>query len=284
MIAAIVPAGGAGRRMGGVDKAALEVGGVTLLDRVLNAARPVCDRLVVVGPARPTAVAGVEFVTEGEPGGGPAPAVRAGLAVSAACDVVLVVAGDLPLLTEHHLRALVGALDDPDVDAAAASGPGGVPNPLLAAYRAASLRSGLAGAGFGAAASRLLPPATALVDLGPATLNVNRPEDLAAAELLLAGLAGLAPRMEPDRAEEAATGTYPERYAEALGLGLGGDEVETVLDLARVVAHGSERKSAPLSTYLAGQYVAERIRAGVPRAEALAEAVAIGRRLLGGEE
>jgi len=60
--------------------------------------------------------------------------------------------------------------------------------------------------------------------------------------------------------------------------------VETVLDLARVVAHGSERKSAPLSTYLAGQYVAERIRAGVPRAEALAEAVAIGRRLLGGEE
>lgn len=283
MIAAIVPAGGAGRRLGGVDKAALNVGGVTLLDRVLRAARPVCDRLVVVGPARPTAVAGVEFVTEGEPGGGPVPAVRAGLAVSAACDVVLVVAGDLPLLTEHHLRALIGALDDPDVDAAAASGPGGVPNPLLAAYRAASLRSGLggAGAGFGTAASRLLPPATALVDLGPATLNVNRPEDLAAAELLLAGLA---PRMEPDRAEEAATGTYPERYAEALGLGLGGDEVETVLDLARVVAHGSERKSAPLSTYLAGQHVAERIRAGVPRAEALAEAVTIGRRLLGGEE
>lgn len=286
MIAAIVPAGGAGRRMGGVDKAALNVGGVTLLDRVLRAARPVCDRLVVVGPARPTAVAGVEFVTEGEPGGGPVPAVRAGLAVSAACDVVLVVAGDLPLLTEAHLRALIGALDDPDVDAAAASSPGGVPNPLLAAYRAALLRSGLAGngAGFGSAASRLLPPATALVDLGPATLNVNRPEDLAAAELLLAGLAGLAPRMEPDRAGEAATGTYPERYAEALGLGLGGDEVETVLDLARVVAHGSERKSAPLSTYLAGQHVAERIRAGVPRAEALAEAVAIGRRLLGGEE
>ncbi|MDQ2826873.1 MAG: nucleotidyltransferase family protein, partial [Actinomycetota bacterium] len=45
--------------MGGVDKASLPVGGVPLLDRVLAAARPVCDRLVVVGPARPTTVPGV---------------------------------------------------------------------------------------------------------------------------------------------------------------------------------------------------------------------------------
>ena len=62
-VAGIILAGGAGRRMGGVDKAALVVGGVTLLDRVLTAARPVCDWLVVVGPARPTGVAGVTFVT-----------------------------------------------------------------------------------------------------------------------------------------------------------------------------------------------------------------------------
>jgi hypothetical protein len=74
---------------------------------------------------------------------------------------------------------------------------------------------------------------------------------------------------------------YPARYAEALGLGVTDDEADAVLDLARVVAHGSERKFAPLSSYLAGQFVAELVRTGVPRAEALAEAAAIAQRTLG---
>lgn len=184
MIGAIVPAGGAGRRMGGVDKAALLVAGVTLLDRVLIAARPVCDRLVVVGPARPTSVPGVEFVVEDEPGGGPVPAVLAGLAVTGECDVILVLAGDLPLLSEAHLRLLLRELDAPDVGAAAACH-GAAPNPLIAAYRATVLRSAAAGLPAATRAARLLPRSTVMVDLGPAALNVNRPEDLAAAELLL---------------------------------------------------------------------------------------------------
>ena len=73
---------------------------------------------------------------------------------------------------------------------------------------------------------------------------------------------------------------YPDRYAEALGLSLTEQEVEAVLDLARAVAHGSERKFAPLSTFLAGQFVAELVRTGVPRPEALAEAAAIAERAL----
>ena len=77
--------------------------------------------------------------------------------------------------------------------------------------------------------------------------------------------------------------TYPERYAEALGLALTAGEAGAVLDLARVVAHGSERKFAPLSSYLAGQYVAESTRAGVAPAEALAKAVAIAERVLESE-
>lgn len=74
--------------------------------------------------------------------------------------------------------------------------------------------------------------------------------------------------------------TYPARYAEALGLRLTDDETDAVLDLARAVAHGSERKYAPLSTFLAGQFVAERVRTGVPRADALHEAVALAERAL----
>ena len=50
-VAAIVLAGGAGRRLGGADKAALDVGGRTLLERALAAVSGVPT--VVVGPARP---------------------------------------------------------------------------------------------------------------------------------------------------------------------------------------------------------------------------------------
>lgn len=74
--------------------------------------------------------------------------------------------------------------------------------------------------------------------------------------------------------------TYPDRYAEAMGLELTETEVDAVLDLARVVAHGSERRFAPLSTYLAGQFVAELVRNGLSREEALAEAAAIAERTL----
>ncbi len=78
------------------------------------------------------------------------------------------------------------------------------------------------------------------------------------------------------------TANYPDQYAEALALQLTPTEVEAVLDLARAVAHGSERHFAPLSTYLAGQFVAELVRTGVPREEALAEAIAIAERALDG--
>ncbi|HEY3261982.1 MAG TPA: NTP transferase domain-containing protein, partial [Pseudonocardiaceae bacterium] len=52
--AAVVLAGGRARRLGGVDKVGLAIGGRTLLDGVLVA----CDGaepIVVVGPRRPTA-------------------------------------------------------------------------------------------------------------------------------------------------------------------------------------------------------------------------------------
>ncbi|MDX1509787.1 MAG: DUF6457 domain-containing protein [Nitriliruptorales bacterium] len=46
---------------------------------------------------------------------------------------------------------------------------------------------------------------------------------------------------------------WPQRAADALGLAaLTDDEIEVVLDLARDVAHGTERRFAPLTTFLAG--------------------------------
>ena len=90
-------------------------------------------------------------------------------------------------------------------------------------------------------------------------------------------------RVTNGRAVIGTSENYPDRFAAALALELSEAEKETVLELARIVAHGSERMYAPLSTYLAGQFVAELVRTGVPRIEALAEAVAVARRTLDAE-
>ena len=179
MRAAIVLAGGAARRLGGVDKALVDVGGTTMLDRVLAAAAPNVDELVVVGPQRPTEVPSVRFTLEDLPGGGPVPAVITGLALVPEADAVVVLAVDLPLLVPGHVATLLAGLADGDADAVAAADHRGQPNPLLAAYRVDSLRAAASELGLGEPAGRLLPEATAVVDLGEAgTLNVNQPEEL----------------------------------------------------------------------------------------------------------
>ena len=71
-----------------------------------------------------------------------------------------------------------------------------------------------------------------------------------------------------------------ERYGEALEAGL--DEAESfgldaglravILDLARDVAHGTERINAPLAAFLAGRFVEARLREGLDAASALTEA------------
>ncbi len=69
--------------------------------------------------------------------------------------------------------------------------------------------------------------------------------------------------------------SFPDRYAAALGLpALTDAEVDAVLDMARAVAHATERRYAPLSAYLAGRFVAERAAEGTPLDVAVAEAVA----------
>ena len=184
MRAAIVLAGGEGRRLGGVDKALLDVGGETMLDRVLGATAPNCDVLVVVGRERPTEHVGVRFTLEDLPGGGPVPAVAAGLAVIGDSDSVVVLAVDLPLLEPAHVARLLAGLES--ADAVAAADHRGQPNPLLAAYRTGALRATAGGLGPGTPAARMLPATTTVIGLGEAgTLNVNRPEELERARRLL---------------------------------------------------------------------------------------------------
>ncbi|MBV6698801.1 molybdenum cofactor guanylyltransferase [Kitasatospora aureofaciens] len=143
----IVPAGGAARRLGGADKPGLTVGETTLLDRVLAACTG-ARTTVVVGPARPTAAAGVRWTREQPPGGGPVAAVAAGLDLVTA-EAVLLLAADLPFLDRRTVDRLASALDlgGPAVEAAVLVDAGGRDQPLAAAYRTAALRTALAGLG-----------------------------------------------------------------------------------------------------------------------------------------
>jgi molybdopterin-guanine dinucleotide biosynthesis protein A len=103
---AVVLAGGSARRLGGADKPALVVGDTSLLDRVLTACAGAA-RTVVVGPSRRTCRP-VLWCREDPPGGGPVPALRAGLQHVRA-DRVVLLAADLPFLTVEVVEALVSA-------------------------------------------------------------------------------------------------------------------------------------------------------------------------------
>jgi molybdopterin-guanine dinucleotide biosynthesis protein A len=108
--AAVVLAGGAARRMGGVDKPALPVGGRSMRDRVFAAVADATPR-VLVGPAD-AVPPGVRVVREDPPGGGPVAAAAAGLALlDPDTSLVALLAADLPLLTRAAIGDLLNHLD-----------------------------------------------------------------------------------------------------------------------------------------------------------------------------
>jgi hypothetical protein len=72
-----------------------------------------------------------------------------------------------------------------------------------------------------------------------------------------------------------------DRFAEALGeQPLHPAEVGSMLKLSRDVAHGVERKLAPLSTFLAGISMGRRMGHGTPRDHALREVLEAARSVL----
>lgn len=106
--AAVVLAGGRAARLGGQAKPQLDVGGRSMLATVL-AAVDGASPVVVVGPPQPVPD-GVVLVREEPPGGGPVPALAAGLAAVGDAEVVAVLAADLPFLTPDLVHALRGRL------------------------------------------------------------------------------------------------------------------------------------------------------------------------------
>ncbi|MDX2357911.1 NTP transferase domain-containing protein [Dietzia sp. PP-33] len=114
-IGAIVLAGGRASRLGGADKARIEVAGRPMLESVARAAASVADRVVTVGPGGD--------VREDPPFSGPVAGIAAGLAaLPERADLVVVVACDLPDLDADTLRSLVASLCGPAALAVDAAG------------------------------------------------------------------------------------------------------------------------------------------------------------------
>ena len=69
-----------------------------------------------------------------------------------------------------------------------------------------------------------------------------------------------------------------EEWIDRLATALGEEPVDpkemgALLKLARDVAHGVERKLAPVSTFVVGMHVGRRAAEGMPRTQALTEAI-----------
>lgn len=117
---AIVLAGGRATRLGGADKAAVEIAGRTLLERCL-AAVAAASAVVVVGDERPTSRE-VTWVREHPAYGGPVAGLYAGLDVLAPDGPVVVLAVDMPEVTAGTVRRLLTATDGRDGAVLAAGG------------------------------------------------------------------------------------------------------------------------------------------------------------------
>jgi molybdopterin-guanine dinucleotide biosynthesis protein A len=109
----LVLAGGLARRMGGGDKALIDIGGVTILERVLSRLRPQCTRIVLNANGDPSRFAafGLPVVSDDIPDfAGPLAGILAGLDWTAqnAPDIewVASVPGDCPFLPKDLVARL----------------------------------------------------------------------------------------------------------------------------------------------------------------------------------
>ena len=161
--AAIVVAGGAGRRLGGVTKPLLPVGGRPMLLRVLDAAAAARPRVVVGPPSlAPLLPPEVVLTQEQPPGGGPVAGLAAAVRlVPPGVREAAVLSADLPFLTAGVLDALRSAIDD-ESDAAVLLDGEGRSQWLCAVWHLPSLRRRLAAVGdlSGAAMRDLVAGAT----------------------------------------------------------------------------------------------------------------------------
>ena len=202
-VVGLLLAGGQSRRMGGGDKTLRLLGGIPLLERVIERLRPQIDALVLNANGDPARFArcALPVVPDSVPGfAGPLAGVLAGLDWAAThrsdCHYVVSVATDAPFLPADLVVRLAEGLDEAGADLSCATS-GGRSHPVFGLWPV-RLRDDLRGA--------LVDQGVLKVDLWTSRhklatvpfsdqpvdpfFNANRPEDFAAAEALLKSAVG----------------------------------------------------------------------------------------------
>jgi molybdenum cofactor guanylyltransferase len=184
-------AGGSARRLGGVAKGLIEIGGERMIDRVARALREVTERIVVVSSNAGASewLGGTGVIPDEQPGSGPMGGIAS--ALRATRGDVLVVAWDCGFVRAALLRPLVTAGIGGDV--VLWKLPSGI-EPLVALYRQSALPTIDAALARGERRARDIASLLYLRTLTELPVgcsaesfsNVNTPDDLAAAQLLAA--------------------------------------------------------------------------------------------------
>lgn len=231
--AAIIVVGGGARRLDGVAKPWLHVDGVTILDRILDAVDPHVSRCILVGECPVDwARNGIEWTREEPAGSGPAVAVATGLQLlDDTIEEVLLVAGDAPFIAEPLALLMNAEIHN---DGVAIESEGQVQFLCARLRHHALARAVAAGGSSMRSIYDLLEVRTV-----PALLrDADTWEDVALLR------------------QETAMNEWLTEVAKKLAIEPIID-IDAVLELTRDVAHHTERKNAPLTSYLLGYAVAQ---------------------------
>jgi molybdenum cofactor guanylyltransferase len=197
-VVGLLLAGGQSRRMGGGDKALRTLGGMTLLERVMERLQPQVDGLVLNANGDPARFArfALPVVPDSIPGfAGPLAGVLAGLDWAASerpdCRYVVSVATDAPFLPADLVARLAEGLAAAGADLACAAS-GGRAHPVFGLWpvrlrddlRRAVVDEEVRKVDLWTARHRLVTVPFPDTPVDP-FFNANRPEDFAAAAALL---------------------------------------------------------------------------------------------------
>ena len=200
-IAAAILAGGRARRLGGANKAALDVGGARIIDHQLAAIRELTGTVFMVAPdAERYAGLHLPVVADLVAGAGALGGIYTAI-VASPCERTLVLACDMPFVSSVLLRRLASARDADLVIPRTARGY----EPLCAVYAKSCAAPIRARIDRGELEARVVPPGIGVEEIGPEDLatydpdgllfvNVNTPHDYARARDLVE--LGLKPRKD----------------------------------------------------------------------------------------
>jgi molybdenum cofactor guanylyltransferase len=143
-VAGYVLAGGASSRFG-EDKALVKMGGVAMLECMIELLFKITEDVIIVGPSkRRYEEFGIEIVADRWPGEGPLGGIITALELTARsparCNWNLIISCDMPFLTEEWLRFLVQRAETSVADVVLPRSTSG-PEPLCACWRTSAVET-----------------------------------------------------------------------------------------------------------------------------------------------